>query len=705
MKIKAVFYLILLLFVFGFAAFVWESENDFVENEQNALNRSSDVISEAVWTLFTPATKSYVENIFDDRKYRSLKITSVEDYVVMYLETSLNDSFSKTLQSIGLIRTVKLSSAILHDDDEIGVLECEVFNLLIYRYIYTFILSVCVLSVFWFGIKLYEAKNELEDRVGKRTDELNLNKQRLSFALLAAGSGIWHWNLKTNEVYFDENYYKIAGYLPNSFPCAYEEWNKRLYPEDRPKVEAAVKDYLDGITDYFSIEFRFLKANGDWMWILAQGKVVEYDKYGKPYKFTGTHTDINKSKIVEEELRESEARYYSLFRNNHSIMLLIDPFIQEIVDANPAALKFYGWEKFEILGKKLKEIDVTGEQKITDQLNLANTEKKKEFLTRHLLANGETRDVEIFSGPIIFKDKRYIFSIVHDVTNKIKAEEKLRELNENLTQKVNEELDRNRKQEEIIHNQKKLADMGNMISAISHQWRQPLTALGLNIQDVAEAFESMDIDEDYIKEFEKESMSLISFLSATIDDFRYFFQPDKEEEDFKIIDEIMSLSRLTQAQLQSNYIKLIVNCSCPGDCLSMIEIGKDLECSHDNTLVKGYKGEFKQVIVNIIYNAIDSINETKKNNQLKQGLICVNVCDDGKFVTVEIEDNGGGVDPYVAGRIFDPYFTTKEEGKGTGIGLYMSKVIIEDHMNGKISFDNTGSGAKFIIKIPSTSNS
>lgn len=287
-----------------------------------------------------------------------------------------------------------------------------------------------------------------------------------------------------------------------------------------------------------------------------------------------------------------------------------------------------------------------------------------------------------------------------DLAKRKLNEKHLKRLNETLQEKVQQEIDKNRKSEEIIHNQKKLTDMGQMINAISHQWRQPLTALGYNIQDISEAYKLGEANLEYMENFERESMTLVSYLSTTIDDFRLFYKPDKEVQNFNAIDEIVSMLRLTSAQLQNNGIKVNMDCDSCDSVSSGDHLFNVPSSGTDSTIIRGYQGEFKQVIFNLIYNSIDAIGENIKKNNISEGIINVNVTCLDDDVIIKISDNGGGIPEKIASNIFDPYFSTKEEGKGTGIGLYMSKTIIESHMNGSLNFENNEDGAVFTITIP-----
>lgn len=134
---------------------------------------------------------------------------------------------------------------------------------------------------------------------------LKQDNSRLSFALHGASSGIWDWNLQTQEVFFDENYFKIADYAPNEFPHNYENWRKRVHPDDLKQAETRIKSCLSGESEDYSAEFRFRTKTDDWMWIQGRGRIFEYDDQGNPIRFTGTHHDINDRKKAEHALKIS----------------------------------------------------------------------------------------------------------------------------------------------------------------------------------------------------------------------------------------------------------------------------------------------------------------------------------------------------------------------------------------------------------------
>ena len=156
--------------------------------------------------------------------------------------------------------------------------------------------------------ELQELNKDLEAQVKDRVKSLQRSEERLSLALVAANSGLWDWNLKTGELFFDANYFKMAGYEPDEFSHAYEEWKARVHPDDIAQVETQIEDYLAGRSRQFAVEFRFKAKSGQWMWVLGQGIISERDESGAPVRFTGTHKDINKRKQAERELLRNQ--YY-----------------------------------------------------------------------------------------------------------------------------------------------------------------------------------------------------------------------------------------------------------------------------------------------------------------------------------------------------------------------------------------------------------
>lgn len=191
-------------------------------------------------------------------------------------------------------------------------------------------------------------RKEIEEKLRKSED-------RLSKVMLASNDGLWDWNLSTNEVYFDPQYYKMAGYDIDDFPYRLEEFQKRIHPWDVDSVMNEAQKHIEGKVDRFVVEFRFKEKSGRWLWILGRGVIVERDEYGKPLRFVGTHTDINQRKEAEIALKESEQKFKALVSNTADGLLILHPE-NGVEYVSPSYLKILGYTEKEELGRSIDDI-------------------------------------------------------------------------------------------------------------------------------------------------------------------------------------------------------------------------------------------------------------------------------------------------------------------------------------------------------------
>jgi len=274
-----------------------------------------------------------------------------------------------------------------------------------------------------------------------------------------------------------------------------------------------------------------------------------------------------------------------------------------------------------------------------------------------------------------------MLSIIKDVIKKYKLQVQNREnalecLNENLSLKVKQGIEEAKQKDRKILEQAKLARIGSMISMIAHQWRQPLSQLSGILMELETTTRFKKVDNDYILNAIDKSDKMIEFMSNTIDDFRNFYKPDKKKEDFYVSDACKKAINIIDATLENLGIDLILEIK-------------------DDKKIFGYPTEFSQVILNIISNAKDILME----RNIKNPKIEINIESKGILSIIIIKDNAGGIEEKNLEQIFDPYYSTKDSSKGTGLGLYISKLIIERNMGGDLSVSNNSEGAVFKIVV------
>ncbi|MBE0491218.1 MAG: PAS domain-containing sensor histidine kinase [Sulfurospirillum sp.] len=294
-------------------------------------------------------------------------------------------------------------------------------------------------------------------------------------------------------------------------------------------------------------------------------------------------------------------------------------------------------------------------------------------------------------------------AIRHDVTKTIELTEKLRakeeelqnlnatleqrvkeqtfqlwSLNQTLENRVAEEVEKNREKDRVLFQQSRLASMGEMIGNIAHQWRQPLSELGIILYKIKKIMSKNNDDDPLFLENYNAAKTVIKKMSDTIDDFRDFFNPHRPKEIFFIEDVLHEAMVMMLGTLKKNEIAVSID---------VIE----------NVKVKGYLNEFSQVLINLFNNSKDAFNA----NVIKQKRVNLKIqAIDKNYAMITYQDNAGGIPEDIIDKIFEPYFTTKHASIGTGIGLYMSRMIVQNSMKGTIEAKNCNGGVCFFIKIP-----
>ena len=256
----------------------------------------------------------------------------------------------------------------------------------------------------------------------------------------------------------------------------------------------------------------------------------------------------------------------------------------------------------------------------------------------------------------------------------VKKYEAMESVNQKLEKRIHEETEKSREKDFVLIQQSRLAAMGEMITSMGHQWREPLNSLSLLIQDIKEALEFGEIDEQYIDRFTRDGMLQIKRMSRTINDFREFYKPNEEKIPFSVGEAIEDALAIFSSSLNNHGIQV------------------DFEY-RGQSMAFGFPNEYSQVVLNLLTNARDAFVQNDVNDRR----LIIQIDETDQAISAEFIDNAGGIEPVLIEKIFNLYFTTRQNG--TGLGLYMTKKIIEN-MDGDVRVENSGEGAQFCLIVP-----
>ena len=367
--------------------------------------------------------------------------------------------------------------------------------------------------------------------------------------------------------------------------------------------------------------------------------------------------------------------YLEQNRNNETFSVLLENCREEHKDLKKIKDKFY---ISKILA--LEVLKPKGEYQAVFFLDV--TKEKNEYIS--LVKNSLIVSLLLFVFAAILVNF-YLNYLINRIS---KNEYDVKQINKNLEKTISIEitkglklqqkaLEEKQKNEQMLIQQSKLAMMGEMIGNIAHQWRQPLMQLSAIFMYLDAYQEKGKLTPEKFNKKIQDSVSIIDYMSKTIEDFRNYFKPEKQKETFLIKECLDSALFIIDSTLKNSFIEV-----------KTVYEKKDIKTT-------SFKNEFSQALLNIISNSKDILILRKIQNPL----ITISVFQKNHKTYISIEDNAKGIDKSILNKIFDPYFTTKHKSSGTGIGLYMSKMIIENSMQGKIFVENTENGAKFTIEI------
>ncbi len=347
-------------------------------------------------------------------------------------------------------------------------------------------------------------------------------------------------------------------------------------------------------------------------------------------------------------------------------------------DCNPSTLKMFELDSKEELLKSnalrfMPKYQADGQLSVRKMMRMTSIALKNgqhSFEWQYKKKDRSLFWTEVVLTKIYIDGEEVIHCVYRDISQRKELEAEREKFQNILKRRVDLEVEQNRKKDKALLQQSRLAQMGEMISMIAHQWRQPLSAISATSGSMIIKAKIGKLDKDTTIELSNKITNYAQHLSSTIDDFRNFFKDNKIKTDTTL--EKIVLETLDIVKLSLDYVN--------------IKVVTEL---NSNIIISTYSNEIKQVVLNIIKNAEDVLVD----NKIENPQITIKTFD----TTISISDNAGGIPDDIINKVFDPYFSTKTTKDGTGLGLYMSKTIIEDHCKGKLIVQNDKDGARFDI--------
>lgn len=476
------------------------------------------------------------------------------------------------------------------------------------------------------------------------------------------------------------------GYSAEDFLSGSLTFSSIIYPHDLGKIATETEEFIAAGGGRLLQEYRIITKTGDVRWIIDETN-CERNGRGEISRFEGVIIDVTDRKLAEEALRKA-----NLVVENSPVVLFRwkadDEWAVELVSSNVIQ---FGYTPDEFLAGVITYsaiIHPDDRERVSCEVHDFCSEPTNQFRLEYRIITkwGDVRWVNEHSN--IERDDtggvRNFEGIVIDITERKLFEQELQlqkrllqELNDTLERRVEDEVRKSREKDIMLIQQNRQAALGEMLDHIAHQWKQPLNSISLIAQDVADSSAYGELTDEETQASIGKITSLLEHMSQTIDVFRGFYRPDKETKVFNVKESI------------DQALAFIA----PTFRLLSITVEVDID---PGLMAFGYPKEYTQVLLNILANARDVF----RLRRLEKPRLTVRAYVENMRAVVTITDNAGGISASVINRIFDVYFTTNEAGGGSGIGLYMSKNIIEKNMGGTLSAENVDDGAQFRIEIP-----
>lgn len=517
-----------------------------------------------------------------------------------------------------------------------------------------------------FNTMTFHIKNQLST-IQQQNEFQNALINNIAYSMIATDKNgiITSFNYKSEDMLGYKADEVIGKFTPEIF-------------HDKNEIIQRAKEFSEELQEIVEPSFKVFVIKTDknlpnehtWTYIAKNGNSIQIkltvtalkDINGEIYGYIGLAEDITEKLILEHSLIEETRRVKTILENAGDYIHILD-MDGNIFMFSDSFAKSLGYSKEETKRLHVRDWDIDFDPKTIPELVI----HPKTFETKHKRKDGTIFDVEVRTAGVELDGKMYLYAGSRDITERITTQEQLRQ------------------RDILLQQQTRLAAIGEMMANIAHQWRQPLSAITSSISGLKLKHEFCILEDKDIVEVNDQIIKNAEFLSKTIDNFRNFFKKDQLRRKFFVATSIEETLNIVQASYDNNFIK----------------INKDLDL---DIYYFGSDNLLSQVILNILSNAKDAL----VHNQIEDKVVSIFLFKENDNIKISIQDNGGGISDDIKHKIFDPYFTTKHQFQGTGLGLYMSSQIIHNHFHGQIKVQNKetehGIGACFTVEFPQISD-
>jgi len=552
--------------------------------------------------------------------------------------------------------------------------------------------------------KLY--RERMIQKLEKKMKDLEQKEERLNMALDASSDGMWDWNARTGEVYFSPRYYTMLGYEPDELPPSYDTWAGLLHPDDRERAEKTVLEHIENDFGPLEQEFRLKTKTGKWKWILGKGKVFSKDENGRPVRVVGTHTDITEKKKTERQLRirNDVARIFLTTPGDE----VYDKFLALVLDMTQSRYGIFGyiddagawvcpsmtreiWEKCRVPDKQITFPHNTW----TGIWGKAMADKKCRYVNQTFqLPKGHIAIENALDAPLIYQNQLVGNLLIGQKKNgytdddrhliEIMADQIAPVLKTRL-ERDQEQIERRRAEARLVRVQK-LEAIGSLAGGIAHDFNNILSSIiGYTQLAMDQLPEDSPVQEDLDQVYKagERAKDLVMQILA------FSRQQDQEAVPIRLGTIIREVLKFLKSSIPSS-----------------IEIRQQIV--PDAGIIMADPTRIHQVLMNLCTNAAHAMNKTGGMLTVDLDRIILDPDDaaghpglkPGPFLKLTVSDTGHGITPDILPKIFDPYFTTKRRGEGTGLGLSTAHGIITSCGGTITAYSEPGRGTTFHVYFP-----